>query len=122
VRKRKLVDEVRGEWDVSIRRACRMLLFDTSSYHYKSRRPAPAVLEQRIKEICQTRVRYGYRRARGIELRKAGTSEGRGCSTNGGMVQISRLLADARQSSEAAEVKAGRRPLHGRLTFLKELV
>jgi putative transposase len=62
VRKRKLVDEVRGDWNVSIRRACRVLLFDTSSYHYKSRRPGQAVLEQRIKEICQTRVRYGYRR------------------------------------------------------------
>src|SRR5215467_10263086 len=35
---------------------------DTSTYHYKSRRPGQAVLEQRIKEICQTRVRYGYRR------------------------------------------------------------
>ena len=54
--------EVRGEWNVSIRRACRVLLIDTSSYHYKSRRPGQAVLEQRIKEICQTRVRYGYRR------------------------------------------------------------
>jgi putative transposase len=56
------VEEVRGEWNVSIRRACRVLLFNTSSYHYKSRRPGQAVLEQRIKEICQTRVRYGYRR------------------------------------------------------------
>ena len=53
---------MRGVWNVSIRRACRVLLFDTSSYHYKSRRPGQAVLEQRIKEICQTRVRYGYRR------------------------------------------------------------
>jgi putative transposase len=31
-------------------------------YHYKSRRPGQAPFEQRIKEICQTRVRYGYRR------------------------------------------------------------
>jgi putative transposase len=53
---------VRGEWNVSIRRVCRVLLFDTSSYHYKSRRPGQAVLEQRIEEICQTQVRYGYRR------------------------------------------------------------
>jgi hypothetical protein len=27
-----------GEWNVSIRRACRVLEFDTSTYHYKSRR------------------------------------------------------------------------------------
>ena len=36
--------------------------FDTSSYHYKSRRSDLAALKARIKEICQTRVCYGYRR------------------------------------------------------------
>jgi putative transposase len=71
VRKRKLVDEMRGEWSVSIRRACRILMFDTSSYHYRSRRPRQAVLEDRIKEICQTRVRYGYRRVH-VLLRREG--------------------------------------------------
>ena len=38
VLKRKLVDEICGEWGVSIRRACRVLLVDTSTYHYKPRR------------------------------------------------------------------------------------
>jgi putative transposase len=71
VRKRKLVDAVCGQWDVSIRRACRLLEFDTSTYHYKSRRPGQAGLEQRIKEICQTRVRYGYRRVH-VMLRRDG--------------------------------------------------
>ena len=71
VRKRKLVDEMRGDWDVSIRRACRVFLVDTSTYHYKSRRPGQAALEQRIKEICQTRVRYGYRRVH-VLLRRDG--------------------------------------------------
>ena len=47
---------------VSIRRACRVLPFDTSSYHYQSRRTDPAFLKKRIKEICETHVRYGYRR------------------------------------------------------------
>jgi putative transposase len=61
-RKRKLVDEVRSEWQVSIRRACEALEFDRSTYHYKSRRSGQAALEQRIKEICHVRVRYGYRR------------------------------------------------------------
>jgi hypothetical protein len=42
-----------------------VLLVDTSTYHYKSRRHGQAPLEQRIKEICQTRVRYGYRRVAG---------------------------------------------------------
>ena len=51
-----------GDWGVSIRRACRVLEMDTSSYHYRSRRPDQAGLESRIRAICQTRVRYGYRR------------------------------------------------------------
>ena len=71
VRKRKLVAAVCGQWDVSIRRACRVLEFDTSTYHYKSRRSGQAGLEQRIKEICQTRVRYGYRRVY-VLLRREG--------------------------------------------------
>jgi putative transposase len=43
----------------------------TSTYRYKSRRPGQAALEQRIKEICQTRVRYCYRRVH-ILLRREG--------------------------------------------------
>lgn len=47
---------------ISIRRACKTLTFDTSTYHYKSRRTGQATLERRIREICETRIRYGYRR------------------------------------------------------------
>lgn len=47
---------------VSIRRDCRVLSYDTSSYHYKSRRTDPAFLKKRIMEICETHVRYRYRR------------------------------------------------------------
>ena len=66
---------MRGDWNVSIRRACRVFLVDTSSYHYKSRRPGQAALELRIKEICQTRVRYGYRRVH-VLLRREGWRHG----------------------------------------------
>lgn len=47
---------------MSIRRACAVLQAERSSYHYKSRRADQAGLKQRIKEIAETRVRYGYRR------------------------------------------------------------
>ena len=70
-RKRKLVDEVRSEWQVSIRKACEALEVDRSTYHYKSRRSGQATLEHRIKEICHVRVRYGYRRVH-ILLRREG--------------------------------------------------
>ena len=62
---------MRRQWDVSIRRACRVLEVDTSTYHYRSRRPDQAGLEGRIKEICATRVRYGYRRVH-VLLRREG--------------------------------------------------
>ena len=56
------MNKVCCEWEVSIRRACGVLLFDTSTHHYKSRRCGQADLEKRIKEIAETRMRYGYRR------------------------------------------------------------
>jgi putative transposase len=51
-----------ADWAVSIRRARGALRFDCSSHYYQSRRTDPAALKARIKEICETRDRYGYRR------------------------------------------------------------
>ena len=56
---------------MSIRRACEVFLVERSSYHYRSRRPGQASLEKRIKELCETRVRYGYRRIH-VLLRREG--------------------------------------------------
>ena len=61
-RKRKLVDTVKVDWKVSIRRAYAVLKIDRSLYVYKSRRGEQAELKLKIKDICQTRIRYGYRR------------------------------------------------------------
>ncbi len=36
--------------------------FDGSTFHYNSRCTDQAAVAKRIKEICETRVRYGYRR------------------------------------------------------------
>jgi putative transposase len=59
---RELVRGMCSEWAVSIRSACGALKFDCSTFHYKSRRTDQAAVANRIKEICETRVRYGYRR------------------------------------------------------------
>lgn len=53
---------MRSAWKVSVRRACATLRIDRSLYVYKSKRGEQAELRQRIKEISETRVRYGYRR------------------------------------------------------------
>ncbi len=66
-----MVDHVRAEWQVSIRRACRALPVERSTYHYRPRRAEQAELRKRIKEIAETRVRYGYRRIH-VLLRREG--------------------------------------------------
>ncbi len=68
---RELVDGICDDWDVSIRRACRVLEMDTSTYHYKSCRCEQAGLQARIREICEARVPYGYRRVH-VLLRREG--------------------------------------------------
>ncbi len=65
------MDHARSTWRVSIRRACRALPVDRSTYHYRSRRSGQAELSGRIKEIAATRVRYGYRRIH-VLLRREG--------------------------------------------------
>ncbi len=70
-RKREMVDHVRAAWQVSIRRACRAVPVDRSTYHYRSKRAGQAPLIKRIKEIAETRVRYGYRRIH-VLLRREG--------------------------------------------------
>lgn len=66
-----MVDHVREAWQVSIRRACRALRVERSSYHYRSKRAGQAPLVKRIKEIAETRMRYGYRRIH-VLLRREG--------------------------------------------------
>jgi hypothetical protein len=70
-RQRQMVDHARSTWRVSIRRACRALPVERSTYHYRSRRAGQAELTERIKEIAVTRVRYGYRRIH-VLLRREG--------------------------------------------------
>ena len=55
----------------SVRRACAVLGGGRSTYHYASRRPSQAVLSKRVREIAETRVRYGYRRIH-VLLRREG--------------------------------------------------
>ena len=64
---------MRSEWAVSVRRACAAIQLDPKTYRYSSRRPDQAALEQRIREICQTRVRFGYRRVHVLLTREGWT-------------------------------------------------
>ena len=76
---RELVRGMCSDWAVSIRQACGAIGFDRSTFHYQSRRTDQAAVARRIREICETRVRYGYRRVHvlldregwGINVKKA---------------------------------------------------
>lgn len=65
------MDFLRTAFRTSIRRACRVLRFDCSTYHYRSVRPEQAVLRKRIREIAETHTRYGYRKIWAV-LRREG--------------------------------------------------
>ena len=68
---RGLVDGLRQTWRVTIRRACAVLMAGRSTYYYQARRPAQRALRERIRDIAETRVRYGYRRIH-VLLRREG--------------------------------------------------
>ncbi|MNS98665.1 IS2 transposase TnpB [compost metagenome] len=66
-----MVEDLRFDYGVSIRRACNVVGMFTSVYHYKRRRDEQLPLRNRIKEIAASRVRYGYLRIH-ILLRREG--------------------------------------------------
>lgn len=66
-----MIDFVRTCFRISVRRACRAIPACRATYHYRSVRADQAVLCKRIREIAETRARYGYRRVH-IVLRREG--------------------------------------------------
>jgi putative transposase len=59
-----------GRYAISTRRACRVLRATRSSAYYRSRKNPLLGLRQRVRELAQTRVRFGYRRLRVLLLRE----------------------------------------------------
>ena len=58
---RLAVGLVMKEFDLSLRRACRVLGFNRSSWHYQSRRVEPKGLVARLRALASKRPRWGYR-------------------------------------------------------------
>ena len=71
VRRREVVRHFQKAYAVSERRACRASGFGRASHRYKSRRDPQVALRMRLKELAETRVRYGYRRLH-VLLRREG--------------------------------------------------
>jgi len=69
--KRQAVDVLREERGFGVTRACGLLGISRSLYGYRSRRPVPAGLCERICELAGEKRRYGYRRIH-VLLRREG--------------------------------------------------
>src|SRR5271167_4575434 len=61
---RQVVDYLHGSYRVSERRACRVARLNRGTFRYRSHKDPRTALRMRIREIAQTRVRYGYRKIR----------------------------------------------------------
>jgi len=68
---RELVKHLQVVWGVSMRRACAIVGGSRSSLFYRHKRDTQAILRQRIREIAETRVKWGYRRIH-VLLRREG--------------------------------------------------
>ena len=63
-------------YPISERRACRTVRCARDTYQYQSHRNPRTALRQRIREMAQARVRYGYRKIR-VWLNREGWAVGK---------------------------------------------
>src|SRR5207253_2702814 len=73
VKQREVMQYLTGRYGVSTRRACHVIKTTRSSVYYASRKDPLTGLRQRMREVAQARVRFGYRRllVRDLERRYA---------------------------------------------------
>jgi putative transposase len=71
-----VVEYLHGSYRVSERRACRVTRLNRGTYRYRAHRDPRTALRMRIREIAQTRVRYGYRKIR-VLLNREGWKVGK---------------------------------------------
>ena len=65
-----------GHYCISQRRACKLVKMSRSTLYYLPVRDARPELRRRMKELAQTRIRYGYRRLH-VLLKREGWQLGR---------------------------------------------
>ena len=69
--RREAAAHLRSAYEMSERRACRVLGVDRASVRYQAARPDDGVLRDRLKALAQERRRFGYRRLH-VMLRREG--------------------------------------------------
>ena len=68
--RKQAVVVMRSEVAVSERRACGLMELVRATYRYRSRRPEDGRLRTRLRELAETRRRFGYRRLQALLLRE----------------------------------------------------
>jgi len=61
-RRRDLVDWLREEYDIGIKRGCNVLCLNRASYYYVAHRDEQVMLRMKIRQYAETHVKYGYLR------------------------------------------------------------
>ena len=74
--KREAVAHLEAVFEMSERRACKLIDADRTMIRYRSRRPDDAALRTRLRELAHRRHRFGYRRLF-VLLRREGEAAGR---------------------------------------------
>jgi putative transposase len=75
-RRRPVVEYLCGGYGVSERRACGVAQLARSTQRYRGNKDPQTALRQRIREIAQARIRYGYRKIR-VLLNREGWKVGK---------------------------------------------
>jgi len=75
-RRGPIVEHLESRYQVSERHACRVLCVARATYRYRSHCDPRTELRMRIREIAQSRVRYGYRKIR-VLLNREGWNVGK---------------------------------------------
>ncbi len=69
-----LAQTLLDDYRISVRRACKLVFHSSSVWYYRSKRKSDAAVRQRIREIAETRIRYGFWRIY-ILLRREGWND-----------------------------------------------
>lgn len=67
---REAAGYLQSAWEMSERRACRVIGIDRTSVRYRATRPDDGALRERLKALAQERRRFGYRRLHVLLLRE----------------------------------------------------
>ena len=111
--KRVVVQYLGTAYPMSERRTCRTVRYARASYRYRSHRNPRIKLRQRIREMAQARVRYGYRKIR-ILLNGEGWGVGKHlayCLYREEGLTAAASAATAAQSDRAPLAPTSRHPL-----------